>query len=151
MTVYCFLLLFFIAVLLQIYFVGFFFQCLSLLQIPLLIHLFSMPWLCLHIFFPVSSLQTLCRKTIQKHIIHRMAIDWLELPEALKHYCKYEWRVREQLWPEISQSTLLQQWNKAQGHILDKFEAAVTLTFVVCDNIYIKKKVHIIELVGVWF
>ncbi|XP_056903643.1 neuralized-like protein 2 [Takifugu flavidus] len=37
-----------------------------------------------------SSLQTLCRKAIQKHIIHRMAIDWLELPEALKHYCKYE-------------------------------------------------------------
>ncbi|XP_023285008.1 neuralized-like protein 2 [Seriola lalandi dorsalis] len=37
-----------------------------------------------------SSLQTLCRKTIQKHIVHRMAIDWLELPEALKHYCKYE-------------------------------------------------------------
>lgn len=41
-------------------------------------------------FFPVSSLQTLCRKAIQKHIIHRMAIDWLELPEALKHYCKFE-------------------------------------------------------------
>ncbi|XP_076025823.1 neuralized-like protein 2 [Genypterus blacodes] len=37
-----------------------------------------------------SSLQTLCRKIIQKHIVHRMAIDWLELPEALKHYCKYE-------------------------------------------------------------
>ncbi|CAL8260789.1 unnamed protein product [Arctogadus glacialis] len=37
-----------------------------------------------------SSLQTLCRKTIQKHIVHRMALDWLELPEALKHYCKYE-------------------------------------------------------------
>ncbi|XP_068162069.1 neuralized-like protein 2 [Antennarius striatus] len=37
-----------------------------------------------------SSLQTLCRKAIQKHIIHRMAIEWLELPEALKHYCKYE-------------------------------------------------------------
>ncbi|XP_061765039.1 neuralized-like protein 2 [Nerophis ophidion] len=37
-----------------------------------------------------SSLQTLCRKTIQKHIVHRMAIDWLALPEALKHYCKYE-------------------------------------------------------------
>uniref|UniRef100_A0A8C6U147 Neuralized E3 ubiquitin protein ligase 2 n=1 Tax=Neogobius melanostomus TaxID=47308 RepID=A0A8C6U147_9GOBI len=36
------------------------------------------------------SLQTLCRKAIQKHIVHRMAIDWLELPEALKHYCKYE-------------------------------------------------------------
>uniref|UniRef100_UPI0037E8D1C3 neuralized-like protein 2 n=1 Tax=Semicossyphus pulcher TaxID=241346 RepID=UPI0037E8D1C3 len=37
-----------------------------------------------------SSLQTLCRKAIQKYIVHRMAIDWLELPEALKHYCKYE-------------------------------------------------------------
>ncbi|KAG9329798.1 hypothetical protein JZ751_029576, partial [Albula glossodonta] len=37
-----------------------------------------------------SSLQTLCRKTIQKHIVHRMALDWLELPEILKHYCKYE-------------------------------------------------------------
>ncbi|XP_053709373.1 neuralized-like protein 2 [Synchiropus splendidus] len=37
-----------------------------------------------------SSLQTLCRQTIQKHIVHRMAIDWLDLPEALKHYCKYE-------------------------------------------------------------
>nr|XP_046233855.1 neuralized-like protein 2 isoform X1 [Scatophagus argus] len=36
-----------------------------------------------------SSLQTLCRRAIQKHIVHRMAIDWLELPEALKHYCKY--------------------------------------------------------------
>ncbi|XP_048870824.1 neuralized-like protein 2 [Brienomyrus brachyistius] len=37
-----------------------------------------------------SSLQTLCRKTIQKHIVHRMALDWLELPALLKHYCKYE-------------------------------------------------------------
>ncbi|KAM9832633.1 neuralized-like protein 2 [Neosynchiropus ocellatus] len=37
-----------------------------------------------------SSLQTLCRQAIQKHIVHRMAIDWLDLPEALKHYCKYE-------------------------------------------------------------
>ncbi|MBN3325138.1 NEUL2 protein, partial [Atractosteus spatula] len=36
------------------------------------------------------SLQTLCRQTIQKHIVHRMALDWLELPELLKHYCKYE-------------------------------------------------------------
>lgn len=42
---------------------------------------------------PVSSLQTLCRKAIQKHIVHRMAIDWLQLPEALKHFCKYEWGV----------------------------------------------------------
>ncbi len=39
----------------------------------------------------VASLQTLCRKIIQKHIVHRMALDWLELPELLKHYCKYEW------------------------------------------------------------
>ncbi|XP_053270258.1 neuralized-like protein 2 [Pleuronectes platessa] len=37
-----------------------------------------------------SSLQTLCRKAVQKHIIHRTAIDWLALPDALKHYCKYE-------------------------------------------------------------
>ncbi|XP_054913837.1 neuralized-like protein 2 [Poeciliopsis prolifica] len=37
-----------------------------------------------------SSLQTLCRKAIQKHIVHRTAIDWLQLPDALKHYCKYE-------------------------------------------------------------
>ncbi|XP_062331292.1 neuralized-like protein 2 [Osmerus eperlanus] len=37
-----------------------------------------------------SSLQTLCRKIIQKHIVHRMALDWLELPERLKHFCKYE-------------------------------------------------------------
>ncbi|MBN3306249.1 neuralized-like protein 2 [Amia ocellicauda] len=36
------------------------------------------------------SLQTLCRMTIQKHIVHRMALEWLELPELLKHYCKYE-------------------------------------------------------------
>nr|XP_020471607.1 neuralized-like protein 2 [Monopterus albus] len=37
-----------------------------------------------------SSLQTLCRKAIQKHVVHRMAIDWLELPAVLKHYCQYE-------------------------------------------------------------
>ncbi|KAL7869018.1 hypothetical protein AOLI_G00130060 [Acnodon oligacanthus] len=37
-----------------------------------------------------ASLQTLCRKTIQKHIVHRMALDWLELPEFLKNFCKYE-------------------------------------------------------------
>ncbi|XP_005986772.1 neuralized-like protein 2 [Latimeria chalumnae] len=36
------------------------------------------------------SLQTLCRQTIQKHIVHRLAIDWLELPEFLKNFCKYE-------------------------------------------------------------
>ncbi|TRY83986.1 hypothetical protein DNTS_009933 [Danionella cerebrum] len=48
---------------------------------------------CVHIIqveYGFASLQTLCRKTIQKHIIHRMALDWLELPELLKHYCKYE-------------------------------------------------------------
>ncbi|XP_043946158.1 neuralized-like protein 2 [Protopterus annectens] len=36
------------------------------------------------------SLQTLCRKVVQKHIIHRLAIDWLDLPELLKNFCKYE-------------------------------------------------------------
>ncbi|XP_007910388.1 neuralized-like protein 2 [Callorhinchus milii] len=36
------------------------------------------------------SLQTLCRQVIQKHIINRLAIDWLKLPELLKDYCKYE-------------------------------------------------------------
>ncbi|KAG7261321.1 hypothetical protein CRUP_030565 [Coryphaenoides rupestris] len=35
-----------------------------------------------------SSLQTLCRKEIQRSIVHRMALDRLELPEALKHFCK---------------------------------------------------------------
>ncbi|KAM4692219.1 neuralized-like protein 2 [Rhinophrynus dorsalis] len=36
------------------------------------------------------SLQTLSRLVIQKHVIHRLAIDWLDLPELLKNYCKYE-------------------------------------------------------------
>ncbi|XP_055508695.1 neuralized-like protein 2 [Leucoraja erinacea] len=36
------------------------------------------------------SLQTLCRQVVQKHIMHRLAIDWLELPALLKNYCKYE-------------------------------------------------------------
>ncbi|KAM9463005.1 neuralized-like protein 2 [Clarias gariepinus] len=40
--------------------------------------------------YGLPSLQTLCRQTIQKHIIHRMALNWLELPEILKHYCKFE-------------------------------------------------------------
>ncbi|XP_062859889.1 neuralized-like protein 2 [Trichomycterus rosablanca] len=40
--------------------------------------------------YGISSLQTLCRQTIQKHVVHRMALDWLELPELLKHFCKYE-------------------------------------------------------------
>nr|XP_033770685.1 neuralized-like protein 2 isoform X2 [Geotrypetes seraphini] len=37
-----------------------------------------------------SSLQTLCRMVIQKHVIHRLAIDWLDLPQMLKTFCKYE-------------------------------------------------------------
>ncbi|XP_062382414.1 neuralized-like protein 2 [Sardina pilchardus] len=37
-----------------------------------------------------ASLQTLCRQAIQKNIVHRMALDWLELPEMLKNFCKYE-------------------------------------------------------------
>ncbi|XP_063077344.1 neuralized-like protein 2 [Engraulis encrasicolus] len=37
-----------------------------------------------------ASLQTLCRKAIQKNIVHRMALDWLELPERLKNFCKFE-------------------------------------------------------------
>ncbi|XP_076155108.1 neuralized-like protein 2 [Alosa pseudoharengus] len=37
-----------------------------------------------------ASLQTLCRQAIQKNIVHRMALDWLELPEILKNFCKYE-------------------------------------------------------------
>ncbi|XP_063152861.1 neuralized-like protein 2 isoform X1 [Candoia aspera] len=36
------------------------------------------------------SLQTLCRMAIQKHVIHRLAIDGLSLPPALKNFCKYE-------------------------------------------------------------
>ncbi|XP_007440837.1 neuralized-like protein 2, partial [Python bivittatus] len=36
------------------------------------------------------SLQTLCRMAIQKHIIHRLAIDGLNLPPVLKNFCKYE-------------------------------------------------------------
>ncbi|XP_063281561.1 neuralized-like protein 2 [Pelobates fuscus] len=36
------------------------------------------------------SLQTLCRLIIQKHVVHRLAIDWLELPQLLKNFCKYE-------------------------------------------------------------
>ncbi|XP_003230346.2 neuralized-like protein 2 [Anolis carolinensis] len=36
------------------------------------------------------SLQTLCRLAIQKHIVHRMAIDGLDLPPLLKNICKYE-------------------------------------------------------------
>ncbi|XP_043565943.1 neuralized-like protein 2 [Chiloscyllium plagiosum] len=36
------------------------------------------------------SLQTLCRQLVQKCIMHRLAIDWLDLPDPLKNYCKYE-------------------------------------------------------------
>ncbi|KFP17514.1 Neuralized-like 2, partial [Egretta garzetta] len=36
------------------------------------------------------SLQTLCRLVIQKHIIHRLAIDGLDLPPPLKSFCKHE-------------------------------------------------------------
>ncbi|XP_078506586.1 neuralized-like protein 2 [Lissotriton helveticus] len=36
------------------------------------------------------SLQTLCRMIIQKHIVHRLALDWLDLPPILKNFCKYE-------------------------------------------------------------
>ncbi|KAE8575590.1 hypothetical protein XENTR_v10003885 [Xenopus tropicalis] len=36
------------------------------------------------------SLQTLCRLVIQKHIVHRLAFDWLDLPTMLKNFCKYE-------------------------------------------------------------
>ncbi|XP_063003565.1 neuralized-like protein 2 [Elgaria multicarinata webbii] len=36
------------------------------------------------------SLQTLCRLVIQKHIVHRLAIDGLNLPPVLKNFCKYE-------------------------------------------------------------
>uniref|UniRef100_A0A8C2T1K7 Neuralized E3 ubiquitin protein ligase 2 n=1 Tax=Coturnix japonica TaxID=93934 RepID=A0A8C2T1K7_COTJA len=36
------------------------------------------------------SLQTLCRLVIQKHIVHRLAIDGLDLPPMLKHFCQHE-------------------------------------------------------------
>ncbi|NXG67018.1 NEUL2 protein, partial [Hemiprocne comata] len=36
------------------------------------------------------SLQTLCRLVIQKHIIHRLAIDGLDLPPPLKSFCQHE-------------------------------------------------------------
>lgn len=38
----------------------------------------------------VPSLQTLCRLVIQKHVVHRLAIDGLDLPPPLKHFCKHE-------------------------------------------------------------
>ncbi|KFO77463.1 Neuralized-like 2, partial [Cuculus canorus] len=36
------------------------------------------------------SLQTLCRVVIQKHIVHRVAIDGLDLPAPLKSFCEHE-------------------------------------------------------------
>ncbi|NXD41222.1 NEUL2 protein, partial [Copsychus sechellarum] len=36
------------------------------------------------------SLQTLCRLVIQKHIVHRLAIDGLDLPPLLKSFCQHE-------------------------------------------------------------
>ncbi|KAG8446535.1 hypothetical protein GDO86_014115 [Hymenochirus boettgeri] len=36
------------------------------------------------------SLQTFCRLVIQKHIVHRLDIDGLQLPELLKNVCKYD-------------------------------------------------------------
>uniref|UniRef100_A0A8C9EMD1 Neuralized E3 ubiquitin protein ligase 2 n=2 Tax=Phasianidae TaxID=9005 RepID=A0A8C9EMD1_PAVCR len=36
------------------------------------------------------SLQTLCRLVIQKHVVHRLAIDGLDLPPMLKHFCQHE-------------------------------------------------------------
>uniref|UniRef100_A0A8C5R6P2 Neuralized E3 ubiquitin protein ligase 2 n=1 Tax=Leptobrachium leishanense TaxID=445787 RepID=A0A8C5R6P2_9ANUR len=36
------------------------------------------------------SLQTLCRLIVQKHVVHRMAIDWLDMPQLLKNFCKFE-------------------------------------------------------------
>ncbi|XP_017929364.3 neuralized-like protein 2, partial [Manacus vitellinus] len=36
------------------------------------------------------SLQTLCRLVIQKHIVHRLAIEGLDLPQLLKNFCQHE-------------------------------------------------------------
>ncbi|NXI62575.1 NEUL2 protein, partial [Anseranas semipalmata] len=36
------------------------------------------------------SLQTLCRLVIQKHVVHRLAIDGLDLPPPLKDFCQHE-------------------------------------------------------------
>ncbi|KAJ7332296.1 hypothetical protein JRQ81_014476 [Phrynocephalus forsythii] len=40
--------------------------------------------------YGLPSLQTLCRMAVQKHIVHRLAIDGLNLPLPLKNLCKYE-------------------------------------------------------------
>ncbi|NXW87262.1 NEUL2 protein, partial [Alopecoenas beccarii] len=36
------------------------------------------------------SLQTLCRQVIQQHIVHRLAIDGLDLPLPLRSFCQHE-------------------------------------------------------------
>ncbi|XP_077315356.1 neuralized-like protein 2 [Lithobates pipiens] len=36
------------------------------------------------------SLQTLCRLIIQKHMMRRLDIDQLDLPQLLKNFCKFE-------------------------------------------------------------
>ncbi|XP_075294426.1 neuralized-like protein 2 [Opisthocomus hoazin] len=36
------------------------------------------------------SLQTLCRIVIQKHVVHRLAIDGLDLPPPLRSFCQDE-------------------------------------------------------------
>ncbi|NWI62905.1 NEUL2 protein, partial [Todus mexicanus] len=40
--------------------------------------------------YGLPSLQTLCRLVIQKHIVHRLAIDGLDLPPPLKSFCQHE-------------------------------------------------------------
>ncbi|XP_061297324.1 neuralized-like protein 2 [Pezoporus flaviventris] len=40
--------------------------------------------------YGLPSLQTLCRLVIEKHIVHRLAIDGLDLPPPLKSFCKHE-------------------------------------------------------------
>uniref|UniRef100_A0A8C4R870 Neuralized E3 ubiquitin protein ligase 2 n=1 Tax=Eptatretus burgeri TaxID=7764 RepID=A0A8C4R870_EPTBU len=40
--------------------------------------------------YGVPSLKTLCRQLIQRRVSHRMEIDKLSIPEALKNYCKLE-------------------------------------------------------------
>uniref|UniRef100_A0A8V5H327 Uncharacterized protein n=1 Tax=Melopsittacus undulatus TaxID=13146 RepID=A0A8V5H327_MELUD len=40
--------------------------------------------------YGLPSLQTLCRLVIEKHIVHRLAIDGLDLPPLLKSFCKHE-------------------------------------------------------------
>ncbi|XP_007451698.1 PREDICTED: neuralized-like protein 2 isoform X1 [Lipotes vexillifer] len=40
--------------------------------------------------YGLPSLQTLCRLVIQRSVVHRLAIDGLQLPKGLKDFCKYE-------------------------------------------------------------